>query len=234
MCSQIARKPMKSGWRCRLPGIAEFDSNLSRRALRQLNGALGNALEDRLMLDPSQVHVALGKPRSRVMSTRSRDRDRLAGTGMAWCRQQGIEPVRRDPGNPALGSDGGRATGRTAGAQRWRAGAGPALSHRRLRRISRWMTAMRRRRRWRCNWRWPKRGGPEPCPASHWNPILPVDADAWSRSLELSAAVAKLQADPLPPALNLLQGPYASRRAAGWAGIDAGSAFRQAIDWRPV
>jgi len=35
---------------------------LSRRVLRQLNGALGNALEDQLMYDPAQVHVALGKP----------------------------------------------------------------------------------------------------------------------------------------------------------------------------
>jgi type II secretory pathway component PulL len=47
---------------------------------------------------------------------------------------------------------------------------------------------------------------------------MPVDAAAWSRSLEIPVILQNLHADPLPPALNLLQGPYASRRrgSRGW------------------
>jgi type II secretion system protein L len=186
---------------------------LSRRALRQLNGALGNALEDQLMLDPAQSHVVLGKPLAG-------DEHPVAVIEIAWleqvltlCRQQGIELFGATPetllwvGEAAQeqwcarwhGQGGFVRSGACAGfALDDGDAATPPLAL---------QLALAEARR----------TGTAPA-AIALESDMPVDAAAWSRSLEIPVILQNLHADPLPPALNLLQGPYASRRrgSRGW------------------
>ena len=186
---------------------------LSRRALRQLNGALGNALEDQLMLDPAQSHVVLGKPLAgddhpvAVIDIASLEQV------LALCRRHGIELFGATPetllwvGEAAQeqwcarwqGQDGFVRSGVCAGfALDDGDAATPPLAL---------QLALAEARRM----------GASPT-AIALESNMPVDAAAWSRSLEIPVNLQNLHEDPLPPAINLLQGPYASRRrgSRGW------------------
>ena len=203
---------------------------LSQRALRQLRGALANALEDRLMLDPSQVHVALGKTRSEAACPVAVIESDWLEQGLAWCRKFGIDPDGAIPETLLWRSDGGSEQRRveplqeadSAWSARWRnqtgfvrtgacagftlddgdAGTPPLALQLALAEA--------------------RRAGTVPA-CIVLDTDIAVDADGWSRKLNCPLQLQTLQADPLPPALNLLQGRFAARRQNGWAGI-AGSA----------
>jgi len=202
---------------------------LSRRALRQLNGALGNALEDQLMLDPASVHVALGK-------TLPGDVHPVAALESVWleralavCRQHGIQPAGAIPETllwigeeaPAQwsarwnGHDGFVRTGAIAGfALDDGAPDTPPLAL---------QLALAEARR---------QG--EPPTAISLETEVAVDAAAWSRSLDCPVNLQTLHPDPHPPAINLLQGAYAPRqrggfgRFAGLAGAQHAGKYRLA------
>jgi type II secretion system protein L len=183
---------------------------LSRSALRQLNGALGNALEDQLMLDPASVHVALGK-------AGSDDSHPVAAIEIAWleqalalCRQQGIQPAGAIPENLLWsgeddadawcarwsGQDGFARSGPVAGFALDDGGAdAPPLA------LQLAMAEARRQ-------------GHAPA-ALMLETRAEVDIAAWSRALDCRVHLQALRPDPHAPAINLLQGAYASRRRGG-------------------
>jgi general secretion pathway protein L len=186
---------------------------LSRRALRHLNGALGNALEDQLMLDPAQSHVVLGKPLAG-------DEHPVAVIEIAWleqvlalCRRHGIELFGATPETLLwLGE-----AVQEPWCARWhgqggfvRSGvcAGFALDD---------GDAVTPPLALQLALAEARRTGTSPA-AIALESDMPVDAAAWSHSLEIPVILQNLHADPLPPALNLLQGTYASRRrgSRGW------------------
>jgi general secretion pathway protein L len=186
---------------------------LSRRALRQLNGALGNALEDQLMLDPVQSHVVLGKPLPG-------DVHPVAVIEIAWmeqvlalCRRQGVEPFGAIPETLLWVAE----AAQEQWCARWHGQGGfvrsdacagfalddgdaatPPLAL---------QLALAEARR----------TGTSPA-AITLESDMPVDVAAWNRNLEIPVNLQSLREDPLPPTLNLLQGPYASRRrgSRGW------------------
>lgn len=189
---------------------------LSRRALRQLNGALGNALEDRLMFDPTQVHVALGK-------SLSDDVHAVAAVDSAWleqvlalCRRHDLEPGGAIPetllwradaeaGHWAAlwrGQDGFVRSGDCAGfALDDGTSAMPPLALQLALAESRRQSAT----------------SGTPPESIVLEASAEVDAEAWSRSLACPVSLQTLRLDPLPPTINLLQGAYAPRRrGAGW------------------
>ncbi len=192
---------------------------LSRRALRQLNGALGNALEDQLMLDPTQVHVALGK-------ARVPDVHPVAVIDIAWleqalalCRRHGIEPFGAIPETLLWSAVAEVAEGHWCA--RWRghagfvrsaASAGFALDDGDAETppLALQLALAEARRQ-------PATSGSLPG-GIVLEAEVDVDAAAWSRQLDCPVLLQSLRADPLPPAINLLQGPYASRRrgSSGW------------------
>jgi len=204
---------------------------LSRRALRQLNGALGNALEDRLMLDPGQAHVALGKPSANDVHPVAVIEIAWLEQALALCRRHGIEPFGAIP-ETLLWSADTAATMNAAPAPwsaRWRghggfvrsgASAGFALDDGSIKTppLALQLALAEARRQ-----------------ASLPSAIVleadvDVDAAAWSRSLDCPVQLQPLCADPRPPALNLLQGPYASRRrgSSGWfADLASGQQIRK-------
>lgn len=194
---------------------------LSRKALRQLQGALSNALEDKLMLDPALVHVALGKPQADAVNP-------VAAIEIAWleqtlalCRQHGIEPYGAIPetllwqGDAPAGQWCARWTNQ-AGFVRTGASAGFALDDGDVETPPLALQLALAEAR---------RNGNLPDSIALASDVA-VDVAAWSRKLECPVQLQTLQADPLPPALNLLQGPYASRRrgSRGWFVDLAGSA----------
>jgi type II secretion system protein L len=186
---------------------------LSRRALRQLNGALGNVLEDQLMLDPTGVHVALGK----VLPG---DVHPVAVLDSAWleqaltlCRQHGIQPAGAIPetllwlGNETTetwsarwnGQDGFVRTGAIAGfALDDGAPDMPPLA------LQLALTEARQRA--------------QPPAAIVLETEIGLDAAAWSRLLDCPVKLQALQPDPHPPAINLLQGEYSPRQRGGGLG----------------
>lgn len=184
---------------------------LSRRALRQLRGALGNALEDQLMLDPALVHVALGKTQVDAVNPVAVVEIAWLEQALALCRQHGIEPYGAIPETLLWQGDGATAGQWSA---RWQGAAGfvrtgasagfalddgdaetPPLA------LQLALTEARRNGR-----------SPE-CIALE--AAVEVSAEAWSHKLGCPVQLQVLQADPLPPVLNLLQGAYAARRH-GW------------------
>ena len=191
---------------------------LSKRAMRQLSGAsnpaLGNALEDKLMLDPAQVHVALGK-------SLAGDVHPVAVIELAWleqaltlCRQSGIEPFGAIPETLLWQGDSVSGTW----AARWRGhdgfvrsgpSAGFALDDgaREIPPLALQLAVAEARR---------QDASPTAIvvETAQENGIE-VDAAAWSRSLNCPVLLQTLQADPQPPVLNLLQGAFASRRRGG-------------------
>lgn len=192
---------------------------LSRRALRQLNGALGNVLEDQLMLDPAQVHVALGK-------ARMPDVHPVAVIDIAWleqalalCRRHGIEPFGAIPETLLWSAAAEVAEGHWcarwlghAGFVRSAACAGFALDDGDAETppLALQLALAEARRQ-------PATPGSLP-DGIVLEAEVDVDAAAWSRQLDCPVLLQSLRADPLPPAINLLQGPYASRRrgSSGW------------------
>lgn len=185
---------------------------LPRRALRQLNGALGNALEDKLMLDPTLVHVAIGKPLTG-------DEHPVAVIETAWleqllalCRRHGIEPFgATSEALLWLGDAAQTWSVRWSGHQGFvRSGpnAGFALDDGNAQTppLALQLALAEARRQ-----------GVAP-DALMVEAEVAVDAVAWSRSLECPLKLHALYADPQAPGLNLLQGPYASRRrgSSGW------------------
>jgi len=188
---------------------------ISSRALRKLNGSLGNALEDQLMLDPASVHIALGK-------AQSDDVHPLAIIEIAWleqalalCRRHQIEPFGAIPETLLWSGD-------DASAQwcmRWsgdigfvRSGpcAGFALDDGNAETppLALQLAVAEARRK-------------EESPVAiiiETDANLDIDIDAWSRSLDCPVQPQALRADPHPPAINLLQGAFASNRRGGGFG----------------
>jgi type II secretion system protein L len=186
---------------------------LSRRALRQLNGALGNVLEDQLMLDPTGVHVALGKMLpGDVHPVAVLDSAWLEQT-LALCRQHGIQPAGAIPeallwvGNEAAetwsarwnGHDGFVRTGSIAGfALDDGSPDTPPLAFQLA------LTEARQRAK--------------PPTAIILETEIGLDAAVWSRHLDCPVKLQTLQPDPHPPAINLLQGNYSPRQRGGGLG----------------
>jgi len=186
---------------------------LSRRALKQLNGALGNALEDQLMLDPSTAHIALGK-------ALPDDLHPLAVIDIAWleqalalCRQHEIAVAGAIPETLLwLGEDaenqwnlrwnGHGGFVRTGACSGFTLDDGdadtPPLALQLAIAEARQKNAM-----------------PS---VINIETGLEVNLEAWSRQLDCPVQAQTLRADPHPPAINLLQGAYASNRRGGGFG----------------
>ncbi len=188
---------------------------LSPRALRQLRGALAYALEDRLMLDPADAHVVLSK-------TARDDRHAAASVERAWlaralalCQAHGIRPAGAAPETlawraaPDTGDDMDRAwlarwdgrggfarTGDTAG---FALDGGDALTPPLALRLA----CDEARRQGRA----PARLQLETIGAAM------IDHRAWGRALQCEVQPGTLRVDPHVPAINLLQGEFAPRRA---------------------
>lgn len=183
---------------------------LSRRAVRQLGGALINALEDRLLADPALVHAALGRPEAE-------DRHPLALLERAWleqhlarCRQMGLEPAGMAPEPLLWGEADGecwqaRWDGVTGFVRTSRQGgfalddgsvAEPPLALR---------LALAEARE----------QGVAPA-ALLLETDLAVDLAAWSARLDCPVRAGRLEPDPRPPLLNVLQGDYAPDSHAAW------------------
>jgi len=194
---------------------------LSRKALRQLQGALANALEDKLMLDPALVHVALGKPQADAVNPVAAIEIAWLEQALALCRQHGIEPYGAIPetllwqGDAPAGQWSARWQNQ-AGFVRTGPSAGFALDDGDAETppLALQLALAEARR---------KGNLPDSIAL---DTDMTVDVAAWGRKLECPVQMQTLQADPLPPALNLLQGPYASRRrgSRGWFVDLAGSA----------
>lgn len=192
---------------------------LSRRALRQLNGALGNALEDQLMFDPAQVHVALGKARIPDVHPVAVIEIAWLEQALALCRRHGIEPFGAIPETLLWSAPAEVTEGHWCA--RWRghegfvrsaACAGFALDDGDAETppLALQLALAEARRQ-------------PATPGSFPSGIVleadsEVDAAAWSHYLDCPVLPQSLRADPLPPTINLLQGPYASRRrgSSGW------------------
>lgn len=187
---------------------------LPQRALRQLNGALGNALEDKLMLDPTLVHVAIGKPLTG-------DEHPVAVIETAWleqvlalCRRHGIEPFGATSEALLWLGDAAQAwSARWSGHQGFvRSGpsAGFALDDGNAQTppLALQLAIAEARRQ----------GAAPDALVVEAEAEVEVDAVAWSRRLDCPVQLHALRADPQAPGLNLLQGAYASRRrgSSGW------------------
>lgn len=186
---------------------------LSQRALKQLGEALGNALEDRLMLDPALVHIVLGRGGEA-------DGQAVAVVERAWfdhllaeCRRRGVEPAGAIPDTLLWGDattrqwvarwDGAEGFVRTGAAAGFTLDDGssdlPPLALR--------------------------LGLAEARKAGKAPDVLlletrqQVDANAWSLALDCRVEMQELPADLHSPALNLLRGPYAPRRQGWWSGF---------------
>jgi general secretion pathway protein L len=184
---------------------------LSKRALRQLNGALGNALEDKLMLDPAQVHVALGKPEAGDVHPVAVIEIAWLEQALALCRRHGIEPLGAapetllweaevEPGHWSACWRDHQGYVRTGGSAGFALDDGDSATPPLALQLA--LAEARRRNAA------PLGIALEAEPA--------VDAEAWSRSLDCPVRLLTLRADARAPAINLLQGPYASRRGGGW------------------
>lgn len=194
------------------------DIKLSKRALRQLHGALGNVLEDRLMLDPANAHIAIGKPQAD-------DVHPVAVVEIAWleqalelCRRHGIELAGAVPetllwrGEEAAGQWIARWNGH-GGFVRCGACAGFALDDGDADSppLALQLALAEARRHGTLPSAIALESGPN------------VDAAAWSRVLDCPVIPQTLQPDPHPPAINLLQGAYARRRGGWLAGLAGGA-----------
>lgn len=194
------------------------DIKISRRALRQLNGALGNAMEDRLMLDPANAHVVLGK-------LQTDDVHPVAVVEIAWlerllalCRRHGLKIAGAIPetllwrGDEAAGQWCARWNGHD-GFVRGGACAGFALDDGDVDSppLALQLALAEARRRG------------APAAALALESTLDIDVAAWSRVLECPVLPQTLSPDSHPPAINLLQGAYAPKRGGWFAGF-AGSA----------
>ncbi len=206
-------------WLVLPPGrVLLSDIRLSRQALRQLHGALGNVLEDRLMLDPSQAHVALGK-------AVADDVHPVAVVEVAWlerllalCRQLGIEAVGAIPETLLWSGDGqiGQWSARWSGHDGFvRAGpcAGFALDDGGIDTppLALQLAIAEARAR-----------GDAPT-GIILESAVGVDAAAWERLLDCPVVLQPLREDIHPPAINLLQGRLAPSRH-GWFARFAGGA----------
>ncbi len=194
------------------------DIKISRQALRQLHGALGNALEDRLMLDPANAHVALGK-------VGMDDVYPVAVVEIAWldrvlalCRKHGIVAVGAIPENLLWRGEDvpGQWSARWNGHEGFvRSGpcAGFALDDGDANSppLALQLALVEARRH-------------EAAPSAiTLESGLEVDADAWSRVLDCPVLLQRLQPDPHPPAINLLQGDYARQRGGWLARLSSGA-----------
>ena len=184
---------------------------LSRRALKQLRGALANVLEDRLMLDPTQVHVALGKLSAGDAHPVAVIENTWLEQALALCRRHGVEPFGAIPecllwlGEAVPEQWSARWNGH-AGFVRSSASAGFALDDGDAEKPPLALQlAMAEARR------------ADVAPSVLvLESTLEIDVAAWSRALGCPVLLQPLVADPHPPVLNLLQGAYASRRGGGW------------------
>lgn len=188
---------------------------LSPGALRQMRGALAYALEDRLMLDPADTHVALARTaRDGAHAAASVERDWLTRV-MTLCQRHGIRPAGAAP-EPLVWRADDDAGGdlNTAWLARWdgqggfaRTGdtAGFALDggDRLTPPLALRLACDDARRRGRA----PARLLLETIEGAA------VDLKAWEQALQCAVHPTTLCVDPHVPALNLLQGEYAPRRA---------------------
>ena len=191
------------------------DLALSPGALRQVRGALAYALEDRLMLDPEDAHVALARPApDGAHAAASVERDWLTRV-LTLCQQHGLrlagaapEPlVWRAPDDAGGDLD-------TAWLARWDGQAGFARTgdtagfaldggDRLTPPLALRLACDEARRRGRA----PARLLLETVAGAT------VDTPAWGEALQCEVQPTTLCVDPRAPALNLLQGEFAPRRA---------------------
>lgn len=195
-----------------LPAARFLLSNIkiARRALRQLDGALGNALEDQLMLDPASVHIALGKSLSDDVHPLAVVEIGWLDQALALCRQHGIEPFGAIPetllwvGDDVAMQWSARWNGH-AGFVRTGACAGFALDDGDTETppLALQLAIAEARR---------KDAAPTGIAIET---DTELDTEAWSRHLDCPVQLQALRADPHAPAINLLQGAYASNRRGG-------------------
>ncbi len=190
---------------------------ISRRALRQLQGDLSNALEDQLMLDPSSVHIALGKPLAN-------DIHPVAIVDKAWleqaltlCRQHEIEAhgatpetllwIDEDPANQwCIRWNGQRGFVRCGPCAGFALDDGNADTPPLALQLALAEAAK------------PNAVCPPSPHAMVIETEMTLDVAAWSRNLNCPVRQHALRLDPHPPAINLLQGAYAANRRAGAGG----------------
>lgn len=200
---------------------------LSKRALRQLNGALGNALEDKLMLDPSSVHIAMGLPLPS-------DVHPIAAVEIVWldqllaaCRNKGIQLAGAIPETLLwIGED-----ANTAWCARWQghdgfvrvgAAGGFALDdgNADIPPLALQLALAEARRQ-----------DDSPIEITLESEV-DVDTAAWSRSLDCTIRRHALRPDPHAPAINLLQGVYAPHRRGSMTRISLWGGGQHAAKYR--
>lgn len=196
------------------------DIKLSRRTLRQLDGALGNALEDRLMLDPAGAHVALGKPLADDLHPVAVIEIAWLERALALCKRQGMQLAGAVPetllwlGDEAAGQWSARWNGHD-GFVRTAACAGFALDDGAadMPPLALQLALAEARRH-------------DAAPtAIALDSAMDIDVAAWNRVLDCQVLRQGLRPDPHPPALNLLQGAYAPQRHGWLTGFAAGVDF---------
>ena len=193
------------------------DIKLTRRALKQLDGALGNALEDRLMLDPGNAHVVLGKPLADDLHPVAVIEIAWLEHVLAWCKRQGLQLAGAVPETLLWDGDAaGQWSARWNGHDGFvRAGhcAGFALDDGAAEQPPLAMQLALAEAR---------RHGAAPEGIALESDQV-IDEAAWSRVLECPVTRQSLRPDPHPPAINLLQGAYAPKRGGWLAGLAAGA-----------
>jgi type II secretion system protein L len=190
---------------------------LSRKALRQLNGALGNALEDQLMFDPAQVHVALGKSMPGDTHPVAVIESAWLELALALCRRHSIEPFGAIPESLLWQGDDDSAHWSV----RWRGHEGFVRSGYCAGFAIDDGSAMTPPLALQLALAEARRVGAaslNPPSAVVLETDVAVDIEAWSRSIDCPVLVQSLAIDLREPAINLLQGLYASRRrgSSGW------------------
>jgi general secretion pathway protein L len=184
---------------------------LSRRALKQLNGALGNALEDQLMLDPATTHIALGKVEGDDLHPLAVIESGWLEQALALCQQHGIVAAGAIPETLLWLGDGAE----KPWSARWNGHGGFVRTD-------------------TCAGFALDDGDAETPPLAlqlavaearqknvlpsviHIETTMAVNLAAWSRQLDCLVQAQTLRADPRPPAINLLQGAFANRRSGSF------------------
>jgi type II secretion system protein L len=189
---------------------------LSRRAIGQLHGALGNAMEDQLMLDPASSHVALGKVLTGDLRPVAVVEAAWLEQALALCRRQSVEPAGAIPETLlwlaeaesttwALRWNGQEGYARSGAAAGFALDDGSAEAPPLALRLA--LADARRKSQ---------------APAAiALETEMEVDLAAWSQALDCPVHAETLHFDARAPAINLLQGPYAPRRH-GWLAALAG------------
>lgn len=218
---------------------------LAPSALRQLRGALAYALEDRLMLDPADTHVALAiTAQNGVRAAASIERAWLARV-LALCRQHGIRLAGASPetllwrAKPDLAGsaheswlarwDGRGGFARTGIAAGFSLDGGDRVTPPLALRLA-------------CDEARRQGHGPTRL-LLETAADATVDCETWGRALQCAVTPTTLRVDAHVPAINMLQGEFAPRQAlllemgryrlaAGLAGVALGvHVLGGVLDW---